>query len=889
MLEKGQRVGPYEIRAFVGQGGMGQVYEAFDPRLERRVALKVISVPAGAEQKRSDSGGLVTDFAARLLREARAVAALNHPNVVNIYDVGEDEGRLYLAMEFVVGHTLRALVGQEVPLERKLRWMIDVARALEAAHRAGIVHRDVKPENVIVRDDGAVKVLDFGIARRTVSASADDQHKVDTITGGGAIAGTPVYMSPEQIKGGDVDARADQFAWGVTAYELLAGQRPWPDHGEVLAIVARILTDPPTPLSERAGSIPKAVEQTIARALAKSPDARFASMSDVADALEPFAATSTSRDRVTVTPRSDDPSAFAATTRVPTTLPVVSKPDLEEPDVPPPAKRSGLARLAVPVTLTAAVLLGAYWVRTRPATPPTPPTPPSAMPISTVPEAAAAFADAKRLWRDGAEARAFAAFAKAIDRDPSLSAAHLMLAILTYSQDPTGAQSHFQSAFQHRELLSERDFALLEAAESYVRPRPDLEEWETRLMSVAFRFPKDPEVQYLLGLARMRQANDDGARAALETAVKLSPQLAPAMSALARARRAMADEEGALAVADQCMRVSPVATVCVEARYDILSGSGQCALAREAATQWVGLEPASGDALGSLANALFATGAPRPAIEEILQRRWAALGEDRKKSELSDRLWLEIVDGHLDDAAAQAEALSRALPQTADAFDHSRPARLRVAILTEAGRVDDAAKVARDYLDRMAAWATYPLAPDPSISFQEPLYRAGKLSRADLERAREAWLTAEDARVKGDERQRRRLAWLRWSYVWGGFAETRAEALEALGHAPETPPEQGRRGQSFAFDLGKAELLAGQTDKALGHLTQSVSGCPSLADAMIHTRARLYLGRALEASGDRAGARREYQRVIALWGKATPRSITAREAEDRLKRLPREN
>src|SRR5512144_320712 len=153
MLTPGDIVGPYEIRGFVGQGGMGQVYRAFDPRLERTVALKIIVVPESARTpaSKSESGRLVGEISTRMLREARAVASLSHPNVVAIYDVGESGGRLFLAMEYVVGSPLRNLVGNlELPLPRRVRWLIDVARALEAAHRAGIIHRDIKPENVMV-------------------------------------------------------------------------------------------------------------------------------------------------------------------------------------------------------------------------------------------------------------------------------------------------------------------------------------------------------------------------------------------------------------------------------------------------------------------------------------------------------------------------------------------------------------------------------------------------------------------------------------------------------------------------------------------------------------------------------------------------------------------
>ena len=210
MLTSGDHLGPYRIDALVGQGGMGQVYRAFDERLERTVALKVLT------SHHEDSTSR-----ARHLREARAAASPSHPNVVGVFDVGEADGRLYLAMEFVEGATLRAFVGQTaLPWPKKVRWLLDVARALAAAHDKGIVHRDVKPENVIVRDDGLVKVLDFGIARRAAggpndATSRNERH--ETVTQTGSIAGPPPYMAPEQLRGQPADARSDQFAWAVSA------------------------------------------------------------------------------------------------------------------------------------------------------------------------------------------------------------------------------------------------------------------------------------------------------------------------------------------------------------------------------------------------------------------------------------------------------------------------------------------------------------------------------------------------------------------------------------------------------------------------------------------------------------------------------------------------
>ncbi len=282
MLKPGDTFERYTIDAAIGQGGMGSVYRAHDARLDRRVALKVISDGVdGAEREEAD---------ARLLREARAAAALDHPNAVSIFDVGAVGGAPYIVMELVPGRTLREVVGDAgVPVTTRAAWLADVARALAAAHRRGLVHRDVKPENVMVRDDGVVKVLDFGIARRvgTVDASAPTQSPaLPTLTKEGVKVGTPLYMAPEQIRGDVLDGRADQFAWGVLAYELLSGRLPWRGAGEPLAAVASILTDePPRDPLTRAG-VPPDVEAVVLRALEKRADARFASMDEVVRALD---------------------------------------------------------------------------------------------------------------------------------------------------------------------------------------------------------------------------------------------------------------------------------------------------------------------------------------------------------------------------------------------------------------------------------------------------------------------------------------------------------------------------------------------------------------------------------------------------------------------------
>ena len=257
MLKLGQTFSRYVIEASIGQGGMGEVYRAFDEKLRRRVALKVLHPDLA-----------VPDAAARLVREARVAAGLAHPNVVAIFDLGEIDGTVFLVMELVSGAPLRAYVGdRSIPVARKLRWLAGIARGLAAAHKAGLVHRDVKPANVMVSDEDVVKVLDFGLAKPLEAASFTSDV--------GMVVGTPGYLSPELFTGATADARSDQFAFGVTAYELLSGVHP----GNPMSAV-------PAALDGAMPEITPAVSRIITRTLSRAASDRYANMSDVASAIE---------------------------------------------------------------------------------------------------------------------------------------------------------------------------------------------------------------------------------------------------------------------------------------------------------------------------------------------------------------------------------------------------------------------------------------------------------------------------------------------------------------------------------------------------------------------------------------------------------------------------
>ncbi len=287
-LAPGTQLDRYVVEAVLGSGGMGTVYRAHDPRLERTVALKVL------DPREGDVEGAV----AAAFREARAAGALHHAHVAAIYDVAEMGDRAFIVMEYVPGASLRAFVGDaSVEMPTRLRWLADIAGALAAAHALGVIHRDVKPENVMVSDTGGVKVLDFGVARaprRGASAEGTPpEDELRTLSDLGSLLGTPAYMAPEQIRGEVVDGRADQFGWAVLAYELLTGALPWRRDGQRFNLLLAILRDVPEPFSPASG-VPAEVSAAILRALSKSPASRFDSMFEVVAALAPYAARSPS-------------------------------------------------------------------------------------------------------------------------------------------------------------------------------------------------------------------------------------------------------------------------------------------------------------------------------------------------------------------------------------------------------------------------------------------------------------------------------------------------------------------------------------------------------------------------------------------------------------------
>ncbi|MGH9367965.1 MAG: WD40 repeat domain-containing serine/threonine protein kinase, partial [Thermoanaerobaculia bacterium] len=274
-LSVGQKLGPYEILAPLGAGGMGEVYRARDSRLRREVAVKVLSAELSSDAERRQ----------RFEQEARAASGLNHHNIITIHDIGSEDSTVFIAMELVDGKTLREILqAGPLPTRRLLEVAYQIADGLAKAHSAGIVHRDLKPENVMVSKDGVVKILDFGLAK-LLKQEAEEVSDVPTATRAGTVLGTVGYMSPEQASGRALDSRSDQFSLGSILYEMATGRRAF-QRGTTAETLTAIIREETEPVSQLAAGVPAPFRWIVERCLQKDPEERYASTRDLARDLK---------------------------------------------------------------------------------------------------------------------------------------------------------------------------------------------------------------------------------------------------------------------------------------------------------------------------------------------------------------------------------------------------------------------------------------------------------------------------------------------------------------------------------------------------------------------------------------------------------------------------
>jgi eukaryotic-like serine/threonine-protein kinase len=886
-LDEGALFARYKVEASLGGGGMGHVYRAFDTQLQRRVALKILHAETVGS---ADS----VAAAALILREARAAAALNHVNAVTVFEIGEHRGVPFMAMELVLGHPLRQLIGRrDIPLARRLRWLTGIADALAAAHAAGIVHLDVKPENVIVRDDDVAKVLDFGIARRrsfdpdVLIRTPTDVDRLHSLThGSGSIVGTPRYMAPEQVGRAELDGRTDQFAWGVVAYELLTGHSPWPAGDDLYALFASIVRDTPSALRAKNPDVPAAVAAVVERAMAKLPSERHASMADVSAALAeaggdiqtmPVAAPSwASRGSAPPLSTSEaitlqaDPNAATVDvasmdlsprmSEIPSSrllsLPMPQDPGVTQRsgDVAPPPLRPKVRRSAgvAGVLATVALLVAGLWVASSRA--------PLAGADADTPQCTAkaqsAYAAGSRAQRNGNWDQARKSFQEAAAQDPECAPAHARLVVIGYWTDPASkTRESLRRALDLRDRLSDRDGALLHCYEAVLwSTPPDERGFAACLDRLSEERPRDAELAYIASdfapvPARMREL--------AQRALDIDPQYSDAWQGLAAALVLEENEPAALAALDQCVARVTTSLDCLAQRAALLRRLGRCVDLEATGRKWIARSPEATGAHYTLAAALAAEGRPRVVVEEALATRWAQMkGSADAGNEHVERAALAALFGDLAAAEKHArdlEALAKGAP---DVEPRIEAALWLLDLGLETGSLDATGHFASDLWSRKVAWDTgtrYVSYNAKAPLFEPQLLRVlrltGRMPAAEVTAARARWI---------DEAKRS-----------GALAE---EGRWVLGHAllAETPEE--------AADAVRAmppSICAGTswTAKLPGLLTYAFAGRALLLAVQL-VPAQIEGGIARTASTTRGSSSIEPSRLARRW--RTPCSTPAR-------------
>ncbi|HEU4408629.1 MAG TPA: protein kinase [Polyangiaceae bacterium] len=892
----GERLDRFLLTGLLGRGGMGEVYAALDLTLRRKVALKLLHAEAVGDAERRR----------RLAREARAAAAVSHPNIAAVFEVGDVEGEVFIALELVEGRSLRASLrqaGAPLPAPEAARIAREIARGLAAAHAAGVVHRDVKPENVMLGHDGRVKVLDFGLAKLHSGPSAPDAPTASAVaTRAGQILGSPGYMAPEQARGQPTDARSDVFSCGVVLFEMLAGVRPF-QGPTAMDVLTAILRDAPPPLD----GAPPALAGVVARCLAKEPGERYADAGALLAALEaadtPEALTPEHLSRPPSRLRSSPPPAGSKVAAGPShglrrggaalgTLAVTAAAVLSlratrafEYVPSPPTPSSSIEAPATPTAppptrLPAPVL--------PPVLPPAPPPAPGPTAITDLPpprspskKAVKAYRAALRFFRSADWSRARENLRRAIAFDPDLAAAHLRLAItrpgLDRPFDGSIAEVYeaYAAAVHRRNLLTPRDRGLLEALEPAMRAgAPNMAETVRRLTGLAEAYSSDAELWQILAIYSSF-SSPESQLAAAKRAIECDDQYADAWQMKGTGLARQRSNEAKIAY-EQCLEIAPRSPDCLRAVAVAESRLGRCADAEGFLRSQTRDDP---DSLSELAGLLYQRNESTEAVHTVLRRKWKLYPSNvAREEEHYDRALLAAAYGDFDSARKWAgeEADSRANLQPS-LSTQARFALLRADIELEVALPESAASIALDFLKRRDGWSKLdgPMwSSDPTVYLARIAARAGKLSEADVRERRNVW-NEEKAPSTALEK-----AWAWWLTYTQGI-ERKEEADEALARWPA----DASRSELYAWmdeSAGRALWLGGKLDEALPYLKQSFERCDQFSTILSAMRTKFLYGQALEKHGEREEACRVYGVILERWGAAKPLSVTAERARERV-------
>jgi serine/threonine-protein kinase len=869
----GQTLGHFRILAKLGQGGMGVVYKANDEALGRVVALKVLPPDYVSDETRKK----------RLLQEARLAAAVTHANVAAVYEVGEEAGRVFVAMEYVEGHSLRHRLGAgALATSDALRIARGIARGLAKAHEKGVVHRDLKPDNVMVGDELEVKVLDFGLAKLPARTAEDVSQSVllygDTVTNhtqAGLVVGSPGYMAPEQAAGKPVGPPADVFSFGALLYEMVTGQRAF--RGDSLVeIIISTSRDEPLPPSRHNPSVSQELERLIRTCLAKLPESRFQNGRELLRELDRIDPAGSSPSVITATPLGAGISSPLVNTA---TLAPVATPTHAPVAAPPPRSLGAVFALAVAGLLLVAGV--AVVVATRGDRKPEPQ-------VSALTEAQALYAAALREVRDGV-AGGCGKLAQAARLEPTLAQAQLRYALCMSVGSPAAGRGSFQRAFSQRASLSEKDQALLDTYEPiFLREKADVQETRRRLQALTDRFRDDAEIATLRGEMEA-QFDFREAVAVLDRALALDPKIASAWRIRGQALAYLGEYPQAFESFERCLALSPTATGCIRERINIHVALGDCDKVEADARRWLAVEDDVQTPYSSLAVALYGQGKPIETVREVIRHKRSKRPVGAENPEVMDQRDLQrmaLLAGDFEAALGSAVEEEKLASDSTRERAHAQPAVLRVLALQEAGRPQEARKVAESFLARREAWEPEPggddwaIARDPTALMLAAVRRGGGLNLEGAQARRATRLGWWETKAVPSSRN------ALWIYQYAAAVETEDEAREALAaldrYAPVPPYNPLFPADAY---IGRTYLLGGRVDEALPVLERMARSCYALAFPIEHTRSHYFLGLAREQKDDKEGACKAYAVVRERWGGAKPRSVTAEKALGRMKAL----
>ncbi len=824
-LEPGSTVGRYRITEELGAGGMGVVYCAWDSALHRKVALKVIKTRTNE-----------ISMLARFEREARAMAQLSHRSVVGVHDFGVHEGQPYLVMELVQGTSLRSWLGaKKRPWREVLGALLQAAHGLGAAHRAGLVHRDFKPDNVLVGIDGRVAVTDFGLARpfdEALQESVPSLVKAGTslstpLTVGAGVLGTPLYMAPEQFLGSPTDARTDLFAFGVVLYEALYGLRPFPfkqpTEPVTLDTMLKDILNGKLRAPPGGRGVPRRFLPVIEKLLKPELAQRPASMDEVVAALE----------LASGTPRL--PGLLAA-------------------------------------TAVAALLVFGVLPHFAPAE------------TSRVPAAHVAWLEAMAQFRGGSTLLAQRSLKRVVELDPSFSTGQLWAAFL--NPDRERARAQLAQVVSRRDHLRGPTVAFFEAVSPGLMPLPDLDAWLATVDRLVSRQPRQANLLLVRAQVHSQRGEVEAALADLREVARLDPTMAVA----AAARRGALEQkrrnfDAARAAWDECLALRASAVDCLAGRIRAESARGQCVAMERDARAWRAIDPEDGDARSELAFALQANGS-WAAAREVLETPAASDVDDPYR--WIDAYSIAAMEADFETAGRIAQNAVEASAGAKGVLAHFAPNILLLKALTESGELDRAARLSEDMLQRAEAWTPETVKElSLFLSFLKTSEVAGKITHDEFRKHRDDLLAriARSAAATGtlDDVAKNQP----WLIGYAATSRTKQDALEALDALDrfQPLPAPGVRATDSDLAIGTVFVLADQPNRAIPYLESVMRSCNRIEPPMVWPIGLLRLGQARLGLGDRTGASAAWKQLLTLWKNPRPRSLHAEEAAKALTAL----